>query len=127
MKPPHAKKSQSGFTLIEVLLALIIIAIALTALIKAIAQNVENTHRIKQKTISHWVAMQGVALIQLGLLQINPNQETTQETFMLGTHWFWRAKVSATPKKSVELITLSVSTQKSGPFREELYAFRYVR
>ena len=120
------KNTTSGFTLIEVLLALSIIAIALTALLKVIAQNIEGTQRIKEKTISHWVAMQGVAMIQLGLLQINPGQETTQDTLMLGEHWYWRAKTQTTPQKSIQLITLVVSTQKEGPFREELYAFRYL-
>lgn len=126
LKRAYGKKLQPGFTLIEVLLALAIIAIALTALLKALAQNVENTQRIKQKTVSHWVAMQGVAMVQLGLLQINSSQETTQDTTMLGEHWFWRARVSSTPQKSIQLITISVSTEKSGPFREELHAFRYV-
>lgn len=122
----YGKKVPTGFTLIEVLIALAIIAIALTALLKALAQNVENTHRIKQKTVSHWVAMQGVAMVQLGLLQITPSQETTQDTSMLGEHWFWRARVSATPQKSIQLITISVSADKAGPFREELHAFRYL-
>lgn len=123
MKTQH---KTSGFTLIEVLLALTIIAIALTALLKAIAQNVENTQRIKEKTVSHWVALQGVALVQLGLLQINQSQETTQDTIMLGSHWYWRVKVSPTPEKSIQLITILVSTEKSGPFHEELQAFRYL-
>ncbi|MGC1181400.1 GspI family T2SS minor pseudopilin variant LspI [Legionella sp.] len=126
MMSHNTKNSQLGFTLVEVLLALTIIAIALTALLKAIAQNIENTHRIKQKTVSHWVAMQGVAMVQLGLLHINPGQETTQDTFMLNEHWFWRVKLSSTPQKSIQLITISVSTQKTGPFHQELQAFRYV-
>ncbi|MDR3442649.1 MAG: GspI family T2SS minor pseudopilin variant LspI [Legionella sp.] len=118
------KRASSGFTLIEILLALAIIAIALTALLKAIAQNVDNTHRIKEKTISHWVAMQGVAMVQLGLLKVTQGQETTQDTTMLGQHWFWRVQVSNTPQKNMQLITISVSTKKNGPFREELHAFR---
>lgn len=65
-------------------------------------------------------------MVQLGLLQINPSQETTQDTTMLGEHWFWRARVSTTPQKAIQLITISVSTQKAGPFRDELHAFRYV-
>lgn len=82
---PHTDLNQkiSGFTLVEVLLALTVIAIALTALLKATAQNIENTHRIKEKTISHWVAMQGVSMIQLNLLQLNQSQESTQATTML--------------------------------------------
>jgi general secretion pathway protein I len=116
----------SGFTLIEVLLALAIIAIALTALLKATAQNIENTHRIKEKTISHWVAMQGVSMIQLNLLTLNQSQESTQATTMLNQQWYWRAKISSTPLKKMQKITISVSSKQTGPFREELIAFRYL-
>jgi general secretion pathway protein I len=116
----------SGFTLIEVLLALAIIAIALTALLKATAQNIDNTHRLKEKSVSHWIAMQGVTMIQLGLVHVNHSQESTQSTTMLGQQWYWRAKLSATPVKKMQQITISVSTRQSGPFREELIAFRYL-
>lgn len=116
----------SGFTLIEVLLALAIIAIALTALLKATAQNIENTHRIKEKTISHWVAMQGVSMIQLNLITVNQSQESTQATTMLDQQWYWRAKISSTPLKKMQKITISVSSKQTGPFREELIAFRYL-
>lgn len=115
-----------GFTLIEVLLALAIIAIALTAILKATAQNIENTQRVKEKTISHWIAMQGVSMIQLGLIQINPSQESTQVTTMLNQKWYWRAKINSTPIKSMQQINISVSQKQAGPFREELSAFRYL-
>ncbi|HEE0245207.1 TPA: GspI family T2SS minor pseudopilin variant LspI [Legionella pneumophila] len=119
-------KLVSGFTLIEVLLALTVIAIALTALLKATAQNIDNTHRIKEKTISHWVAMQGIAMIQLNLLRTSQSQESTQATTMLGQKWYWRAKISPTPIKRMQQITISVSSKQVGPFREELIAFRYL-
>ncbi|HDV5711011.1 TPA: GspI family T2SS minor pseudopilin variant LspI [Legionella pneumophila] len=119
-------KLVSGFTLIEVLLALTVIAIALTALLKATAQNIDNTHRIKEKTISHWIAMQGIAIIQLNLLRTSQSQESTQATTMLGQKWYWRAKISPTPIKRMQQITISVSSKQAGPFREELIAFRYL-
>ena len=119
--------NQSGFTLIEVLLALAVIAIALTALLKATAQNIGNTHRIKEKSIGHWVAMQGVSMIQLNLVQVNTSQESTQVTTMLGQQWYWRAQISATPIKAIQQITILVSQRQSGPFREEIQAFKYLK
>ncbi|RUR08279.1 GspI family T2SS minor pseudopilin variant LspI [Legionella sp. km772] len=115
-----------GFTLIEVLLALAIIAIALTAILKATAQNIENTQRIKEKTISHWVAMQGVSMIQLKLVQVSTTQESTQVTTMLNQKWYWRVKVAETPIKKMQQLTISVSQKPAGPFSEELIAFRYL-
>lgn len=120
----NQRAKQKGFTLIEVLLALSVIAIALTALFKATAQNVSNTQRIKEKTISHWVAMQGVTMVQLGLLQL-ANQEVTKVTSMLGQRWYWRAKMTSTPIKSIQQITITVSRNQSGPFRDPLVAFWY--
>ncbi|MCP0914005.1 MULTISPECIES: GspI family T2SS minor pseudopilin variant LspI [Legionella] len=114
-----------AFTLIEVLLALAVIAIALTALIKATAQNTSYTERIRGKSISHWVAMQGVTMIQLGLLTIPPNQEITQATTMLGEKWFWRAKLLPTPVKKMQQIRILISKNQAGPFEEALIGFRY--
>lgn len=119
------KNKSAGFTLIEVLIALSIIAIALTALLKATAQNIENTRRIKEKTLAHWVAMQGVAMIQLNLLRVIPNQESTQATTLFKEKWYWRAKINQTPLKSLQQIIILVSPNQSGPFREELIAYRY--
>ena len=116
----------SGFTLIEVLIALSIISIALTALLKATSQNIDNTARLKEKSTSHWVAMQAVSMIQLNLIAINPSQESTQATTLLNEKWFWRAKITNTPIKTIQLMTISVSLKQSGPFREELTAYRYV-
>lgn len=114
-----------GFTLIEVLLALTIIAIALTALIKSTAQTVASTTRLKEKSISHWIAMQGVTSIQLGLLKIPATQEITQVTTMLGQRWYWRAQLKSTPVKHMQQINITVSKHQSGPFGDLLVAFRW--
>lgn len=115
----------TGFTLIEVLLALSIIAIALTALLKASAQNVAHTFRIKEKTISHWVAMQGVNDIQLGLVVFPNGQTATKVTTMLGQRWYWRATLTSTLIKSTQQISITVSNKPEGPFLDELIAYRY--
>lgn len=110
-----------GFTLIEVLLALSVIAIALTALIKSTAQSVAGTSHIKDKTISHWVAMQGVTMIQLGLIT---GSDISQVTTMLGQRWYWRAKLQPTPINHMQQINITVSKNQAGPFGDLLIAFR---
>jgi len=117
-------RKTGGFTLIEVLLALAVIAIALTALLKATSQNVAFTQRIKEKSISHWVAMQGIAMVQLRLIQITPNQDVSKATTMLGERWYWRAKVTPTTIKTMQQITITVSKNQSGPFTDTLIGYR---
>ena len=118
-------KNHRGFTLIEVLIALSILAIALTALIKATGQTVTSTHLIKDKTISHWIAMQGVAMIQTGQINIPANQEITKVTTLLGERWYWRAKLLPTPIKHMQQINITTSLNQAGPFGNLLIAFRY--
>ena len=121
------KRTASGFTLIEVLLALAVIAIALTALLKATSQNTVFTNRIKDKSIGHWVAMQGVAAIQLGLVHLTANQESTQTTTMAGRTWYWRAIITPTSLKHMHKISIRVSSKKDGDFTDSLIAYRYLK
>ena len=119
------QNSSTGFTLIEVLLALSVLAIALTALIKSTAQTVVGTSRIKDKSISHWVAMQGVTMIQSGLLTVSPHQTSSQVTKMFGQRWYWRATLQPTIIPHMQQISITVSKHSSGPFSDELIAFKY--
>lgn len=119
------KMTSLGFTLIEVLIALSIIAIALTALFKATSETISITRRLKEKSISHWVGMQGITSIQLGLLPIEPNQEVAQVTTLLHQRWYWRAVVHPTSLPHMQSISVTVSRKPSGPFTDALLAFRY--
>ena len=119
------KKNKAGFTLIEVLLALSVIAIALTALLKSTAQSVNYTQRIKEKSLSHWVAMQAVTAIQLGMIPMSSGQELTHQTSLLGDKWYWRATLSSTSLKSMKKISVTVSHEPIGPFRDPLIAYQY--
>ena len=117
-------RQSAGFTLIEVLLALAVLAIALTALLKATAATVVGTQHIKEKTISHLVAMQGIAMIQLGLTPCGLNQEITKKMTIFGQEWSWHAQVLKTKLHHVEKITITTSQAPSGPFKNPLIGFR---
>lgn len=121
-KPNHKIR---GFTLIEVLLALLIIAIALTALLKATTEDVANTTRLKDKTMRHWVGMQAMTMIQTGLVTIPVNQELSKVTTIFGQRWYWRAKLSSLPLKNARQITLTFSDKATGPFHDPLIGYTY--
>lgn len=114
-----------GFTLIEVLLALAILAIGLTSLLKSNAQNIQFASRLKDKAIAHQVAMSAIADIQTNAVTVPVNRETTHTTKALGATWYWRASVSPTTLPSLQQIAVSVSPRKTGPFTNRLIGYRY--
>jgi general secretion pathway protein I len=65
----HSHSHSPGFTLIEVLIALVIIAIALTAVMRSITQSIRVTDHVKSKMAAHWAALNVLSEIQLGLIQ----------------------------------------------------------
>lgn len=112
-----------AFTLLEVLIALAILSIALTALLLVMSQSIQGTERVKNKTLSHLVAMQGLAMVQLKLTPIQQTQTKTEKIMIFGNTWFWQAKRSATSLKNIQRIEITVSQHESGPFVDPLIGF----
>ncbi|PJD93658.1 MAG: type II secretion system protein GspI [Legionella sp.] len=118
--------SQGGFTLIEVLLALMIIAIGLTALLKTMGQNIHSTSRLKDKSVQHMVVMSALADIQSNTVSASLNHEITRTSHVFGHTWYWRAKITATSVKSMQQISVSASPNQTGPFTNQLIGYRYI-
>jgi len=97
-------------TLIEVMIALAIIAIALTAVIKATSQNIRDTTYVQQKIIANWVGLQVINQARVGLISL-PDfpEQLKQQTKMLGRTWNWAAAVKSTPNMHIQEIDVDVS------------------
>lgn len=115
---------RQGFTLIEVLLALAIISIALTAVLKASSQNVINTQHLKDRSIAHLIAMQAAQSIQLGLYEVPSARGTTKSQTMFGKRWYWHAKTLAKKTPFAEMIEIRVGQKPSGPFMYPVYVMK---
>lgn len=87
---------RSGFTLLEVLVALAILSIVLVAAVKHSGSSVDNAVYLREKTLAHWVAMNKAAEIQL-LSSNLPVGTTNGEVSMANREWFWRVLVEKTP------------------------------
>lgn len=84
---------QSGFTLIEVMVALTIIAIALGTLISTSGSQANSAGYLKQKTLAHWVALN--ELTQLNIDKAFPNPgEKKGSTKMANNEWYWLRKTT---------------------------------
>jgi len=102
-----------GFTLIEVLAALIIVGLGMLAVIRAVNQTVNNTSYLREKAIGHWVAMNKMTDVRLS--QSAPsNGSSDGDVDMAGITWRWRMTVTDVMPglKSVEI---KVAPKDDGP------------
>lgn len=85
---------ESGFTLVEVMVALLIVAVAISALLFQMMSNIDNTAYLRDKTIAHWVALNQLELVYLENQNTNLliDRERRGSEKMAGREWFWRIK-----------------------------------
>lgn len=99
-----------GFTLIEVLVALLIVGVALSALLLRVGSFVDNTAYLRDKTIAHWVAMNQLELARLA--NQASNQLVSDEIFgtdeMAGRQWDWRIKPKKTAAEGFQQLEVTV-------------------
>ena len=50
-------RASRGFTLIEVLAALVIVALGMLGVIEAVTQSARNGTYLREKTLAHWISM----------------------------------------------------------------------
>jgi general secretion pathway protein I len=101
------KNNLQGFALIEVLIALAILSIALTAVIKATSQNIRDTLYLQNKMIAHWVGLNAMNEARLGLIKVS-GDSPTQDTTLLGEKWSWHAYTEGTPNPRIKEIHVDV-------------------
>lgn len=107
------RRKSSAFTLIEVLIALFIIAIALAAAIQATNQSVRATMHVRNTTIAHFVAMNILSEIQVGMTPPpTSGSPTNGQTKMLGEEWKWTASEKS-ENNTEKLIVVTVSQKNN--------------
>ncbi len=99
-----------GFTLLEVLVALAIIAIALSAAIGTASRTTEIEIYLKQKTFAEWVAMNKV--VEMRARHDWPSIGRSNGTAEMGDiNWKWTVEVKNTPDQTVRRLEISVQPE----------------
>ncbi|CAM3438514.1 type II secretion system minor pseudopilin GspI [Parendozoicomonas haliclonae] len=121
-------RNSAGFTLLEVLLALTILALVAIPTLQATRENIVNTHALKQKAVARWVADNEMEQIHLegrwpGL------QWSKQTREFSGQEWHVRRRSVETASDDFRMIEVDVrlSPDTTEPTLASLQSYMFRR
>lgn len=98
---------QRGFTLVEVVVALAIVAIGMLAVFKTIGDTVHNVTDLRDRTFATWIADNRITEIRISG-EMPSVEETAGEVEFAGRRWHWVTKVSQTQVQGLRRIDVTV-------------------
>ena len=97
-----------GFTIIEVMVALAIVAFSLTAVAAGVGQMIDTANARRERSYASWIAQNKIA--EMRLANVIPEVSTTSgEVEFAGTEWAWEAEVSETGVENLFRVDVSIS------------------
>ena len=100
-------KSYRGFTLLEVLVALAILAITMAAVSRTAGSSIHHVEALRTRVIADWVAQNRLALHQARNDWLPPGIQTGEEA-QAGQTYPWQEEVIATPNPTMRRIVVRV-------------------
>jgi general secretion pathway protein I len=97
----------SGFTLVEVVVALAVVAIGMFAVFKTIGDTVSNVSYLRDRSFAAWIADNQITEIRLSG-EMPSVDETDGDVEFAGRSWRWTTKVSQTQVDGLRRIDVSV-------------------
>ena len=114
------KRNQSqGFTLLEVLVALAILAVCMAAVARAAGSGANHVEAMRERTLADWVAQNRLALHTARGDWLPVGTQNGEEE-QAGQRFTWREEVSATPNPTMRRMVVSVygANEPDHPLRQ---------
>ncbi len=101
------RRPHGGFTLVEVVVALAIVAIGMMAVFKTIGDTVSNVSSLRDRSFASWIADNRITEIRLSG-QMPSVDETEGDLEYAGRRWHWTANVAQTQVNGLRRIDVRV-------------------
>jgi len=98
---------KTGFTLIEVMLAMAVFAVAGVALLGVADNNYRHISHLEEQMFANWVASN--QLVEASLDKTWPPKNNRKgKVEMAGRTWYWQQKVVKTANKEMRAVTMEI-------------------
>lgn len=100
-------RNQRGFTLLEILVALAVLALSMGAVIKAASDYTASQSHLRDRTIATWVARNVLAEQQIRQEwpRVGEKKDTVE---MAGREWQWLARTSQTDEAELRRLDVEI-------------------
>lgn len=105
----RAEPREAGFTLIEALVALLILAVASAGLIGAVEAHVDTIRGLELRTAAQWVAENRLEELRLG-----PNVTSAPDASVAMLGYDWRVRVTQKTSQDPDIRDMSVAVAPAG-------------
>jgi general secretion pathway protein I len=119
---PPWRSAEHGFTLIEMMVALVIFSLAALALLRLEGATVSNTARLQDQAFAQIVARNIAVETMTDPVPPAFGRENGQAV-NAGRYWNWTRVTDKSPESRIQMITISVRSQ-TGPEAATLTIFR---
>jgi general secretion pathway protein I len=110
----HGYRNRGGFTLIEVMVALLLVTLALAAAVELGTGSARQLEAMSEATRAHWVAMN--RLTQLRATDRFPAKgEKSGRVHEQGRTWYWKQVVRDGPGSGLRVADIRVGTSAGDP------------
>ena len=130
MKAPSARSGLiQGFTLLEMLIAVVLIAVVGTTISSAVGSVANQTHAMERRTLASWVAQNSMTRLRLDLRinpRVLPEGKDSARYFMGEREWDVLTEVKSTDSPLLRRVEIDVyeviDGDRQGPY-DHLVAF----
>jgi general secretion pathway protein I len=105
--PSSGKRRAQGFTLVEVLVALMIVALGLAALMVAVSGTARTSGFLRDKTIAQWIALNRLSEVRLNVTKFGQNTDVGEVDFA-NRKWHYDTRYFETSIGSMRRVVVRV-------------------